>query len=81
MTDGYIPFKLKGIPYRHIENGWCAREVKGKWRLYWGKVQPGADNPTYVNAYQEQDSDIFLDLPEFVDCIRWVQRRADNAST
>src|SRR5262249_24423461 len=75
----YTDFKVRGRTYRHIDDGWAARQVTcpGRqtcWRLYWGCLRPGASAPTYVTAHTE-DQGSYTDLATFADCVRWVEVR------
>lgn len=72
----FIEFTSKKRTFRHIRDGWCAREVRGKWRMFWGQLQPGAPRPAYVNAYQQPDGEEFVELPSFEKCVDWVEQRS-----
>jgi hypothetical protein len=76
----YAEFRLRGRVYRHIRDGWAAREVvcpgrqRSCWRLYWGCPRPGLDRPRYVTAHTD-DQGNYTDLPTYAECVRWVETR------
>jgi hypothetical protein len=73
IPDHYRQFRSKNRNFVHIENGWCARQVRGKWRVFYGLLRPGQEYPTYVTTYQEADS--YLDFIEFAELEQWVLAR------
>ena len=75
-----MEFKSKNRVFRHIKDGWCARQIDKSnrettvWRMFWGVVQPGSSHPNYVNAHVEDDGE-YVEFETFDEAVEWVTRR------
>ena len=75
-----MEFKSKNRFFRHIRDGWCARQIDKTnrettvWRMFWGPVQPGSIRPTYVTA-QFCDEGDFIEFDTFEEAVEWVNSR------